>query len=156
MIDRLGLYALALTGGALLTLLISCSSLLAHTTTPIFSSFVAHAGGAVVALVIALIASRFLRHPDAGSAVRGKPPLWMYFGGIAGALTVILPAIAVNGGLSLSATVALSLVGQIVFGMTSDHFGLFGSESRKVSVLDGFVAVLVLAGSIMIIFGKVA
>ncbi|SCX28486.1 hypothetical protein DSM25558_4487 [Agrobacterium sp. DSM 25558] len=154
MLDRLGLYALALIGGALLTLLISCSSLLAHSTTPIFSSFVAHAGGAIVALIIATSASFLLGRPKAGSVSNEKPPFWMYLGGIAGALTVILPTMAVNGGLSLSGVIALSLVGQTAFGMISDQFGLFGSETRKVSIFDLIVALTVLCGSSLIIFGK--
>ena len=154
MLDRLGLYALALIGGALLTLLISCSSLLAHSTTPIFSSFVAHAGGAIVALLVAISASFLLGRANVGSVSDGSPPFWMYLGGIAGALTVILPTMAVNGGLSLSGVIALSLVGQTAFGMASDQFGLFGSETRRVSTLDILIALLVLCGSSLIIFGR--
>lgn len=154
MLDRLGIYALALIGGALLTLLISCSSLLAHSTTPIFSSFVAHAGGAIVALIIATSASFFFGRANAGSISDERPPIWMYLGGIAGALTVILPTMAVNGGISLSGVIALSLVGQTAFGMISDQFGLFGSQMRKVSISDVVIALLVLCGSSLIIFGK--
>jgi transporter family-2 protein len=82
-----------------------------------------------------------------------RPPLWFYAGGIPGAFTVILAAIAVNSSLALSGTIALMLVGQVVFGMVSDHFGLFRTPKRRLSGTDLVVALAVLGGSGLIIFG---
>lgn len=47
-------------------------------------------------------------------------------GGIPGALTVLLAAIAVNSPLELAGTLGLMLTGQIVFGLIADLRGWFG------------------------------
>jgi transporter family-2 protein len=66
---------------------------------------------------------------------------------------VVLAAIAVNSRLALSGTIALMLVGQVVFGMLSDHFGLFRTPRRRLVLTDLVVAASVLGGSALIIFG---
>ncbi|GAA0473044.1 DMT family transporter [Streptomyces stramineus] len=158
-------WVLGIAGGVLLALMTHYNSLLAKHTTPTFASWVAHGLGAAVALLLVLLAgSRLFRRGggrgdgagDGGGEERRprvKVPRWFYLGGIPGAFTVILAAITVNGSLSLSGTIALMLVGQIVFGLVSDHFGLFHSPRRRIVPMDGAVALCVLAGSALIIFG---
>jgi len=115
---------------------------------------VAHGIGSIAALVLIVVASKVLRpattEADRSRAKRG--PFWAYLGGIPGALTVVLGAITVNSSLALSGTLALMLVGQVLFGIFSDHFGLFGVPKRRFVRTDFFVVLSVLVGSGIVIF----
>jgi transporter family-2 protein len=150
MIGRSGDWLLAILGGVLLSLMIEFNSLLARFTSPVYASWVAHGLGAVAALALVVGYHRVRKAPERQGV---RPPLWFYAGGIPGAFTVILAAIAVNSSLALSGTIALMLVGQVVFGMVSDHFGLFRTPKRRLSGTDLVVALAVLGGSGLIIFG---
>jgi bacterial/archaeal transporter family-2 protein len=148
-------WLLAVAGGALLALMINYNSLLARHTTPMFASWVAHGLGAAAAFVLVGVYATVLRPAGTGTpAVRAKAPLWFYLGGIPGTLTVILAAITVNSSLSLSGTISFMLVGQVIFGIVSDHFGLFRTPQRKIVASDFLVALLVLTGSALIIYGR--
>lgn len=160
MIGRSTDWLLAIAGGVLLALMINYNSLLAKHTTPVFASWVAHGLGAVAALVLVVLFSGTLRRGKrsrtTGEQAATPPknvPRWFYLGGIPGAFTVILAAIAVNGDLALSGTIAFMLVGQILFGIASDHFGLFRTPKRRIVLTDFVVALLVFTGSVLIIFG---
>lgn len=147
-------WILAFASGALLALMINYNSLLARHTTPMFASWVAHGVGAVAALALILLYSRIARPagtppPDPGA----KLPFWFYLGGIPGALTVLLAAITVNSILTLSGTIAFMLVGQVLFGIVSDAFGWFRTLRRRVEAIELVAALLILAGSVLIIFG---
>ncbi|MET0405688.1 MAG: DMT family transporter [Cystobacter sp.] len=155
MIGRSKDWLLSLAGGLLLALMINYNSLLARHTTPMFASWVAHGLGAIAAWVLVILYTRVTRPPAAtATAPPGKVPLWFYLGGIPGTFTVILAAITVNSGLSLSGTIALMLVGQVLFGIASDHFGLFRTPRRKLVAADFLGALSVLTGSALIIFGQ--
>lgn len=156
MIGRLRVPLLAFGGGALLALMLNYSSILATHTTPTYSSWVAHGLGAVVALALALTASRVFRYRAGEKPIQrtANTPLWMYLGGIPGAFTVILGAITVNGSRSLSGAIAFTLLGQIVFGMVSDQFGWFGIQLRRIAASDFLVSLCVLTGSVMIVLGR--
>lgn len=158
MIGRSGDWLLAIAGGVLLSLMIEFNSLLARYTSPVYASWVAHGLGAVVAVLLVLAYARVRagkaeNRRNAGNQQGVRAPRWFYLGGIPGAFTVILAAVAVNSRLALSGTIALMLVGQVVFGMVSDHFGLFRTPRRRLSGTDLVVALTVLGGSAMIIFG---
>ena len=141
----------ALAGGFLLALMIDYNSLMAKHSTPLFASWVAHGVGSVASLVfIALFSNLFVKNKETKQYKKG--PFWAYLGGIPGALTVVLAAITVNSRLGLSSTLALMLVGQIIFGLVSDIFGLFGTPKRDVMLIDFFVVLSVLTGSGIIIF----
>lgn len=154
MIARSTDWALALFAGALLALLVNFNSLLAHHTTATFASWVAHGVGAAVALALVALPVR------SGRAAPAPPlastPRWFYLGGIPGAFTVILASITVNGGLALSGTIALMLVGQVLFGLVSDSLGLLRTPRRRIGGIDLLVALCVLAGSALIIYGAPA
>ncbi|WP_027708903.1 DMT family transporter [Zooshikella ganghwensis] len=156
MIDRLKDWLLAIAGGVLLALMIEYNSLLAKHTTPYIASWVAHGMGAIVALVLVFLTMMALRprQKENKSPPPSKLPVWFYLGGIPGAFTVVLAAIAINGSLSLSEAIALMLVGQVIFGMLSDHFGLFLVLKRRIILKDFLVVTCVLTGSAMIIFGR--
>lgn len=136
--------------------MINYNSLLAKHTTPMFASWVAHGLGAVAALALVALYSRVFRSVNKETeSRREKIPLWFYLGGIPGTFTVILAAVTVNSGLSLSGTIALMLLGQVLFGIVSDHFGLFRTPKRRIVPADFLVALCVLTGSALIIFGRV-
>ncbi len=152
MIGRSTDWLLAVAGGALLALMINYNSLLARHTSPLYASWVAHGLGALVALLLVVGYARVVRRPGKAGE-RAKAPWWSYFGGVPGAFTVVLAAVTVNGGLALSGTIALTLAGQVVFGIVSDYFGLFGTPRRRIVAGDFLVACSVLTGSALIIFG---
>lgn len=152
---RPGDWIVAIAAGLLLALMIEYNSGLAEDTTPVFASWVAHGLGAAAALVIVVLYARLV-HAGRGAPVQpdvAKAPLWFYLGGIPGAMTVILAAITVNSSLALSGTIALMLVGQVFFGMISDHIGMFRNAKRRFVRADFLVALSILTGSALIIFG---
>jgi transporter family-2 protein len=155
MIGRSTDWLLAFAGGILLALMINYNSLLARYSTPVFASWAAHGLGAAAAFVLVVLCARLLGPRGEAAEPRERAPLWFYLGGIPGAFTVFLAAITVNGGLSLSGTIALMLVGQVLFGIVSDHFGLFRIPKRRIVAADFLAALLILVGSGLIIFGRV-
>lgn len=147
-------WLLAIVAGILLAVMIDFNSLLAKHSVPVFASWVAHGFGALVALVIVGLGATLLRlKPQKAISPKPQSPFWSYWGGIPGTFTVILAAITVNSPLGLSGTLALMLVGQVLFGIVSDQFGWFGIPQRKIGVTDGLVILFVLSGSGILIFG---
>ena len=139
---------LALAAGLLLSLMIHCNSQLARQTSPLMASWIAHAIGTVASLLLFIA---FSKTGKSGTPQSVKTPFWAYLGGIAGAITVVLAAITVNSSLGLSSSLALMLVGQILFGLASDAFGWLGVEKRALQLSDLWVVLAVFAGSVMII-----
>ena len=144
---------LAIGGGALLALMIDSNSLLARYTSAVFSSWLAHGVGALVALIVLSLAVGLRGGTGQRRIQPGRSPLWFYLGGIPGAFTVLLAAVAVNGPLSLAGAIALMMVGQVLFGLVSDHFGLLRVPVRRIGPRDLLVVLCVLSGSVMVIFG---
>ena len=68
-------------------------------------------------------------------AAAGRLPRWAYLGGLPGALTVALAAIAVNSPLALAGTLALAIAGQLLFGLLCERFGLLATR-RALTVHD--------------------
>jgi len=158
MIGRWTDWLLAFSGGVLLALMINYNSLLAKYTTPTFASLAAHGLGAVAAFLLVVAYPRVFRSAAATARQRcqqpgTKAPFWFYLGGIPGAFTVLLAAITVNSSLTLAGTIAFMLVGQVIFGIVTDYFGLFRIPKRHIVPTDFLVATSVLAGSTLIIFG---
>ncbi|CFR19309.1 Uncharacterized protein conserved in bacteria [Yersinia kristensenii] len=144
---------LALAAGALLTTMIMVNSYLARYNSPLFASWLAHGSGAIVAWIsLMIVMSRRRVKPKQGTASSG--PWWRYFGGIPGALTVLLAAITVNSPLALSGTLALMLAGQLLFGLLSDSRGWFGVIKHSFVRRDFIAVVLVLTGSAILIFAR--
>lgn len=137
--------------GVLLGVMISINAGLAAHSTPFIGSWVVHGVGALAALVLIFGRRRFVGRPAPSQAPAAKPPLWSYFGGAPGALAVALGSIAVNSELALAGALSLMLVGQIVFSLVCDQWGLFGTPRRKIVLYDLLAAVLVALGSVAII-----
>lgn len=141
---------LALTAGALLALMISVNSGLASYNSPLFASWVAHGVGAIAAWLLLLLLP--YRRTPLSSAAAMAAPRWAYFGGIPGALTVVVAAVTVNSRLALSGSLALMLTGQVLFGMLSDSRGWFGVIPRRLRANDIIATLLILFGGALLIF----
>lgn len=122
------------------------NGVLAHYTSPVWSSFVAHAVGSVLALVVIIgFFRKRHKHP--------KPvPKAYYLSGVFGALIVIIANITVNSEIGVSGSIALLLLGQIVFGMVIDRHGWFGMAKRPITLPQLLGVVLVLSGCYTILF----
>ena len=142
---QLFLFAAAFGAGGLLTLMVLCNGTLAAHGTLFFASWVPHLTGSIVALFLLLI----LRPKRAAPA---RPPLWAYLAGVSGGVTVMLTSATMNTALALSGTIALGLAGQVVFSLCADIRGLFGLPKRMPTARDYLSLMLIIAGSLVLIF----
>jgi transporter family-2 protein len=145
--------SLALAGGITLASMIVVNSELAAFSSPLLASWVAHGVGAVTSFFVLLVVSALIGKkisllPNSGT------PIWAYLGGIPGAFTVILAAITVNSPLGLSGSIVLIMAGQLLFGLVSDTFGLFGLRKRSMNINDGIALVFLITGCLIIMFGR--
>lgn len=145
-----GAFALAFVAGCVLTLMVLFNGQLAAGGTALFSSWAAHGTGTVAAVIFLGII--MLRRGHLPRASTRRAPIWAYFGGLSGALTVVLTSTTVNSALALSGTLALGLAGQMVFGLIADHWGLFGLPKRRPGAREIAAISLITAGSLIIIF----
>ncbi|MBC2774323.1 DMT family transporter [Rhizobium sp. AQ_MP] len=143
----------AILAGALLAVMVTINSGLAALTTPFTASWVVHGVGGFVAFLL-MIANGAVARRTGRLTANGKAPLWSYLGGAPGAFAVALSSIAVNSELALAGGLSLLLVGQILFGLVSDQFGLFGTPRRKLNRFDFLATICVIGGSALLIFSK--
>lgn len=142
LIDFLGAFA----AGGLLTLMVWFNGTLATTGSLLFSSWVPHLTGSVVAIA-ALAALRPKRAAPSGSI-----PWWAYLGGVSGGVTILFTSAAMNSALAVSGTIALGLAGQMVFSFVADKWGLLGLPQRDPTLRDLAALGLIMAGSLILIF----
>lgn len=142
----------AFGSGCLLTLAIFINGEAGRYGGALFSSWIAHTVGTVVAVILlALIWRRQRTEAQTATVTHGKPPLWSYLGGVCGAVTVMLTSTAVNSPLALAGTVALGLAGQVVLSLAADFWGLLGLPRRRLDLRDAGAVILIAAGSLLII-----
>jgi transporter family-2 protein len=142
---------IALFGGALLALMIALNSQLYLYVSPLVSSWVAHATGAIAALLLLVM---FKKRRAAKQTSPEPIPWWAYLGGVSGALLVVLAVITVNGFLGITGTLVLSIVGQVVFGLFSDQFGWFGLQKHPVTLRRVLSVIPIVVGSLLIVYAK--
>ncbi|MDP5084087.1 MAG: DMT family transporter [Yoonia sp.] len=138
-------FAAAFGAGGLLSLMVLFNGTLAAYGSLLFSSWVPHLTGSIAAIILLVV----LR-PKRAQTLR--PPLWVYLGGISGAVTVMLTSATMNTALALSGTIALGLAGQMVFSLFADIRGLFGLPQRMPTARDYAALTLIIAGSLILIF----
>ena len=143
--SQLGYFAAAFGAGGLLSLMVLFNGTLAAYGSLFFASWVPHLTGTVAALLFLL----FLK-PKRAHVTR--PPLWVYLGGVSGAITVMLTSATLNSALALSGTIALGLAGQMIFSLFADMRGLFGLPQRTPVRRDFVALALIIAGSLILIF----
>ena len=138
-------FAAAFATGGLLSLMVLFNGTLAAYGSLFFASWVPHLTGTVAALIFLAV----LR-PRRTAVTR--PPLWVYLGGVSGAVTVMLTSATLNSALALSGTIALGLAGQMVFSLFADTRGLFGLPQRTPEPRDYISLAFIIAGSLILIF----
>ena len=142
----------AFATGCLLTLMVHFNGELGRYGGPVFASWAAHGTGTVAAAIWLGLGWAAARSSPFATEGRAPAPLWAYLGGLSGAATVMLTSMAVNSTLALSGTLALGLAGQVVFGLAADRWGWLGLPARRLGSRDALSLLLILAGSIVIIF----
>ena len=142
---------LALLAGGLLALMIYLNSQLAHVTSALSASWIAHGIGAIFALGLFSLLKSNQDSPEPGLPRLSK---LYWLGGIPGSLTVILASLTVNSKLGLSGTLALALVGQFGFSMVSERFGFFKLRKREFTLIDITPIARVITGSLVLIFNR--
>lgn len=142
---------MALFAGGLLALMTEWNSLLAVFVGALAASWIVHGVGTMGSL--ALLASRSSVTATVSDVVP-RAPLWSRLGGVPGALAVVLAAITVNGALGLAGTLALMLVGQMIFSAAIDHFGWFGLDRRRLGWRPTLGLLLVLSGAVTIVLAQ--
>ena len=146
---------LALSAGLILAMMVHSNSLLAKHTSPVVGSWIVHGSGAFTASLLLLLPALLgSRAPRTGTGLRAKPSRWLYSAGVAGAFTVILGSVAVNSELALYGSIAFMLTGQVLFGLFSDQFGLFGTPRKPMTWRGALSAAGVIAGSALVLYGK--
>jgi transporter family-2 protein len=143
---------LALSGGLFIALMVDCNSLMAKYSSPLFASWVAQGIGAITCLFFIGITAKKMGSNKDISPQSAEAPLWSYFGGIPSSVTVILITITVNSKLGLAGALAITIVGQVFFGILSDIFGFFGHAKRQLIFSDIFVMSSILIGSGILIY----
>lgn len=138
-------YLGAFAAGGLISLMLLTNGTLAQYGSLLFSSWVPHFTGTILAIVILLVLRPARVSPK-------RPPLWAYLGGVSGGLTVVATSAAMNSALALSGTIALGLAGQIVFSLFADARGLFGLPQRFPKWRDFAGLFLIVAGALVLIF----
>lgn len=142
----------AFASGGLLTLAIFVNGEAGRYGGAMFSSWLAHGVGMVVATLFLALVWRSQRAAMQEAKTRaGKAPLWAYLGGIFGAVTVMLTSSAVNSPLALAGTLALGLVGQVLLSLAIDFWGLLGLPRRRLDGRDAGAVLLIAGGSLVII-----
>lgn len=138
-------FAATFAAGGLLSLMVLFNGTLAAYGSLFFASWVPHLTGTIAALLFLAI----LR-PKRAAVTR--PPLWVYLGGVSGAVMVMLTSATLNSALALSGTIALGLAGQMVFSLFADMRGLFGLPQRTPQPRDFVSLGFIIAGSLILIF----
>jgi len=142
LLDFIGAFA---TGG-LLTLMVWFNGTLAATGSLLFASWVPHATGAILAIIVVLVLRPTKSQPTA------KVPWWAYLGGVSGAITVMVTSATMQTALAISGTIALGLAGQMIFSLLADKWGMMGLPQRDPTRRDMLALSLIMAGSVILIF----
>jgi transporter family-2 protein len=115
---------------------------------PLAAAAASFLAGTAALMVIATVAAQVQ-----GTSIAWRvPPLWMFVvGGCLGAAFVTF-SIILTPKLGSAATMAFIVAGQLLAGLTLDHFGYFGLAVREVSVGRVGGALLLLVGALLIRF----
>lgn len=118
-------YIISLIVGAITSIMIFFNGSLSDGYGNPLSTVLIHLSGLIAILIIMLITHSRMKLP------KGLP-LYLYSAGFIGIGTVMLTNIAyLKLGVSLS--LALGLLGQTIFSLLTDHFGLLGMKTIKVN-----------------------
>ena len=140
------LYLLALGGGISVAVQqVLNSNLRSALNSPAWAGFVSYFGG-LVTMAIVVVA---LREPVPSWKLVTATPWWAWSGGILGGVFILL-AILLLPSLGAATLLALVVAGQMLAGVTMDHFGVFGLPTHPVSVSRLIGIALVIGGVLLI------
>lgn len=104
----------------------------------------------IVGLAALLLFVLVTRTPLPSRDMLGNTPLWVWFGGLMGALYVATLTVA-GPRLGAIAVLALSVAGQLLASVIVDHFGLLGFPQQPVGVVKLVGVAMVCAGVVLVI-----
>jgi len=137
---------LAVAAGAVLPMQVGVNTTLRQGIgSPIVAALISFAVGTVCLLVYALLT----RAPWPAVQLLGKVPAWAWSGGALGAYfvaTTIIVAPKLGAANLVSVTVAAQLLGSLLL----DHYGLLGFAQHGINTARVIGAVLLVAGTVMI------
>ena len=137
---------LALLAGAVLPIQIGINSTLSKNIgSSLWAATASFSVGAVALLTLMLVT----RQPIQASAPLAQLPLWIWFGGLLGAVHVSSAIMAAQR-LSAALLVALLVAGQMLIALWLDHRGALGYGPEPISFSRLLGACLLVAGVILI------
>jgi transporter family-2 protein len=113
---------------------------------PLISSMLSFLVGLIALLIINLVANYSAL---SNMKLLSVSPWYLWMGGLLGAIYVTC-VIFVNQQQGVALTFALVVAGQIFVSLVIDHYGLFGSIIRPVSIPKIIGALLIIAGLVLI------
>ena len=138
--------SLAFFVGFLLPVQVGINAELARfVNSPLLAALVSFIVGALCLLASVV----FLKVPFPGFGKFGVMPVWVWGGGLIGAV-VVLGSILAGPKIGMLALVGLLLAGQLVASVLMDHFGWFGFPIQKMSEAR-WVGILLLVGGFFLI-----
>ncbi len=139
---------LAIFGGILLGFMVYFNGIVAKYIGATSGSVIVHIIGLITVVLIYFIM------PKTKTSVGYHYSFnWTHIVGVFGCLAVVIIGYCVNTKLGVAGTVGSIVCGQIFYGWANDIFGLFGSEVRKISVIDIIQATFILLGVGVLIYG---
>lgn len=139
-------YSLSILTGVLIAGMVAINGALTAQYGVYLSTVIIHIVGLVLISIVCLARRE-------QPAKRRKLPLWFYFGGIIGVGTTVFNNIAF-GRISLSAIVALGLMGQAVSSLCIDQFGWMGMPKRPFRPVKLTGLLCMLAGCVYMLWGS--
>jgi len=133
-------YILSILSGALVSLMTMQNGVLANWYGAYGSTVIIHIVGLILIACI-MVFKRYHFMP------KSKCPPWKYLGGVVGVATTAFSNLAF-GKISLSAMLALGLLGQLITSLATDRFGLFGMPKHPFHKKK-LIGIAIVAGGIM-------
>jgi bacterial/archaeal transporter family-2 protein len=138
----------AVVSGGLLGIMIFLNGELSRYTSPVWSSLIAHFVGIFGSWFLWKLMSQSKKLLPFSS----DAPMWSYFGGVCGAMIVVIANITVTSNIGLIGSFSLMILGQTSFAILFDFKGWLGMEKRNLYSSDFLQVSCILAGSLLIIF----
>lgn len=130
-------YSLALVSGILISIMIVFNGNLSTNYGLYISTVIIHFTGLLLITLIILLKKE--------KSILKKQPFYLYLGGVIGVGTIVFNNFCF-GKISISAIIAISLLGQSISGLIIDQFGLLGMEQRKFEKSKSIGLIIILIG----------
>ena len=114
---------LALINGAILAIMVFFNGMLASIIGPYMSTFVYHALGFILIMIISIIKKNRLSNLK-------ELPYIFFIPGVLGVITILLNNISISQ-IGITLAVGVGLFGQLVMSSLVEHFGLFGMPINR-------------------------